>query len=152
MNKIRLLAAALLVCIVFSVYAVEKEGSRMVFIVTQKSKFKKKLLVAINERLEKEELLIKVINLKDLSNMSDEDYAALLFIGSSQPNHQSKKMNKYISDLNVEERKKIVLYETSGNGQWRTSLTGVDAVTSASDMNKMSDVVDEILDKIKVKI
>lgn len=131
------------------VYAAEDQ--KKIVVVSQKSKFKKKVLEILEEKCVKENIKIANINVKKLKTLDLQNYSAILIVSSSHQNNVTKKMNEFIKRLTIEDKQKVVLFETSPNEQWVSPLKNVDALTSASRMTKVASIAQEILGKIKSK-
>lgn len=90
---------------------------------------------------------IEVINLDKLQTVEYERYDAILIMdafwawGGLNP-----EMKNYIDSLN--DKKKVVLFFSAGDGELKYSYNGVDAISSASVIEEEDKVVQEITGKI----
>ncbi len=118
--------------------------TKNILIASQGTDFKDVLTNTLCDSLGKSSMSIRVIDVKDLVNVNDEDWDRILIINSFII-RLNKIINRFIN--NSSEPGKILIFVTSGGADWQPqSQLKVDAITSASREMYMKDLVHLITD------
>ena len=127
-----------------------KNFKTKILIATQKSQFKKAVVSEVSKSLEKEGYVVKVINLKELSSVAVYDYQAIIIVNTCWVWQINSHAKKFLKKLSKNEKKKIILFTTAKNENWEPKIAGVDAVTSASRINKANVISKAIMEKLQI--
>ena len=124
-----------------------RSSKRRVLIATQQSPFKEAVVSKVVEGLEKEACYVKIIDIKKLAEEPIEHYEAIVMINTCQARRLNRHARKFLT--RVEGKEKIILLTTAGDEHWKPKGVTVDAITSASEMNKAGAIADLIMDKVQ---
>lgn len=90
---------------------------------------------------------IDVVNLDKLEGIDYDEYDAVLIMDSCMAwGGFNKEVKNYINSL--PDNRKVVVFFTAGNPEWKYNYKGVDAITSASLPAKEADVTNQLIQKI----
>jgi flavodoxin len=109
------------------------------------SEFKEAVIQQMIEKY-KDTCAIDVLNVSQTEQITQKQYDVVLLIDRCK---WGMKFNSTFKKLAAElDQKKLVVFITAGDADWKYSDNGIDAVTSASKNGKEQDVVQEIAKKI----
>jgi len=124
------------------------DSKKRLLIAMQKSEFKDAVVNNVVAGLEKERIFIEIIDVSNLLTQKADDYNAILVVN----NYRYFRINRDVSDFfkRAEQpvKEKIVLLTTAGNPGRVDEGLGVDAISSASEMESVQDVSDSIVQKV----
>ncbi|MCM4173902.1 hypothetical protein DHD32_20745 [Arenibacter sp. TNZ] len=120
-------------------------GNSKLLIATQGSEFKNTITTAIVDYYKSESVYIKVIDVSSLVDVDLMNYDALLVIHTWE-NWNPPASIKSFMDRTVEERDKMVVLTTSGQGTYR--MEGIDAITGESIMDETPMYVGKIINEL----
>ena len=155
MRKNRWLVGALLMFVLAgcaSQVEVIEQGDRncgkRVLIATQQSAFKDAVVAGIVEELEKDSCYVKVVDLKKLTEESIAHYSALVIVTTCKIGRLNRHARKFFKCLPEKDEGKIILLTTVGQ-KYDSKMGQVDAITSASEMEKAGAVAETIVGKVR---
>jgi hypothetical protein len=114
-----------------------EKPSSSILIAADSSSFKDRVRERIIEKY-KETCAIRVVAIKDLNSLKADGYDVVLIMDTCMAWSGFNPSLKNFMD-NEDNRKKTVLSMTAGDPDWKYSYQGVDAVTSASRIEKEED-------------
>jgi len=129
-------------------YTEDQNPEKIVLIATEESQFKKAVVSKVTEALEKHSCSVKVTDLEKLSDESIQNYQAIVIINTCRVSQLNKHVRKFLKKVNEDEKKKIILLTTAKREAWKPKEAEVDAITSASKMNKVDSIAETIIKKI----
>ncbi|OEK01003.1 hypothetical protein BFP97_05525 [Roseivirga sp. 4D4] len=118
------------------------------FIATQSSPFKDRLVNQLVDSLEKHPLFIQVKDISRLESISPEEWNAILVIHTWEYYKAPNAVRQFASDW--KELDHIVYFSTSGDGGY--ALEDVDAISGASKEDQIENYTVQILDKLRPHI
>jgi len=127
----------------------EGNCGKRVLIATQQSAFKDTVVSGIVDGLEKDSCYVKVIDLKKLAGESVAHYDALVIVTTCKMWRLNRHARKFFKHLPEKDEGKIILLTTVGQ-KYDSKMGQVDAITSASKMEKAGVVAESIVGKIRV--
>lgn len=127
-------------------------SSKKVLIATENTEFKQEIVDRLTQKLGMPDYYFKVIGINLLPETNTDPYNAILVISKITAGRIQQKTSAYLQ--NKASDPKLVVLVTSGSGDpyseiFQTNLKGVDAITSASKMNKVEEITDQIAVLIK---
>lgn len=128
-----------------------KKGYRLL-IASEKSEFKDAIDQEVSQSLEKTcTIHHRRIEQLNVSDFKSDSYDAIIIMDSlkswAKLNHKTRHMLEATDD-----KKKIVLLMTTGDDNWKFSYHDIDAITSASSMEKTEDVAGQILYRVDIAL
>ena len=147
-----IIGVAITLKIIFSQRAVKifeinsPELETKVLIVTQGSDFKDALVSGIIESLKKQSIYIKVIDVSALPEVAEDMWQALIIINTCEVGKMQSDVRHYLSE--AKEPDKVILFITSGPGNWKPEDSSIDSISSASKMTQVDSAVTHIMDKL----
>jgi hypothetical protein len=124
------------------------DSKKRFLIATQKSEFKDTVVNNVVAALERERIFIEIIDVSKLRTQEPADYNAIFIVN----NYKYFRINRDVSDFleHVEQpvKEKIVLLNTAGSPSRVDEGLGVDAISSASEMENAQHVSDMIVQKV----
>jgi hypothetical protein len=129
---------------------VSEPGKVKVLIAMQGGQFKDSVITVVKSALENESYCVKVITLGTLNDEVMENYSACIIVNTCHIGGISGKATKFLKKLTLPEKKRIVLFTTTGSDKgWHPKDVGVDCVSSASKLNKALFIADSITIKTR---
>lgn len=123
-----------------------KTAQNKVLIASQGSDYKDMFVKKVIERLEKDFLYIKVIDVTTIENENIDDYKAVLIINSIEMYDMQKNAKNFISDSGKDN---VIMLATSGNGAMGPKDNSIDAITTASTVEDIDGKVDEVMKRMR---
>ena len=105
-----------------------------VLIATQKSNFKQAVIQEIRNTLENNSSYLKVIDVKMLPHESTTEYNAVIVLSECMAGRPDPRVESFVDD--AREKEKIIVLTTGRLDSWKPESPLVDAITSASVMNR----------------
>jgi len=124
------------------------ELEQKVLIASQGSGFKNALVESLSTNLEQRQIYIKVLDVTALSEVSEEDWDAVVLIHSVEMSKLQPDVKAFLD--RAHELDKVILITTSGPGTWKTDDYDVDIITSASEKEELPGLTEEILRRLDV--
>ena len=122
-------------------------GNR-VLIATQQSAFKDAVVAGIVEELDRDSCYVKIIDLKRLTEESIAHYSALVIVTTCKIGRLNRHARKFFKHLPEKDERKIILLTTIGQ-KYDSKMGQVDAIASASKMEKAGAVAESVVGKIR---
>ena len=113
-----------------------------VLIVSQGSEFKNALLNNLVTKIENDTTYIKVIHTSVLDEIDKSNWTSIIIINTCVADKINKNVNRFIQ--NKPNRIPIIMLITAGDGRWKPENLTVDAVSTASRMNRIETLTDSI--------
>jgi len=123
-----------------------------VLVASQSSDFKNAIIEKLMDSFRKDSIYVKHTGLNELKDESAESYSAIVIINTciygSMDSQVDDFLNRYKDNSN------IIVLTTSGDGDWLPEKKGreFDAISSASEMTEVGDVVNKIIMEIHSRI
>ena len=92
---------------------------------------------------------MKVIDLKKLTEESITHYSALVIVTTCKMGRLNRRARKFFKHLQKKDEGKIILLATAGDEKYEPKVGQVDAITSASEMEKAGAVAERIVAKVR---
>jgi len=127
------------------------ESSNKILIAGVKSDFKEKVMKQLFDKFS-DDYSFEIRPLKVLRSINYSDYSKILVIDSCEAWMKfNPTVSNHLSKLSEDDKKKLILFITAGDPEWQFSSNGVDAITSASEDDKLDNVVKQISERIEEK-
>jgi len=124
------------------------ELEHRVLIASQGSGFKNALVEGLSTNLEQRQIYIKVLDVTVLSEVSEQDWDAVILIHSVEMSKLQPDVKAFLD--RAHNLGKVILITTSGPGTWKTDDYDVDIITSASKKEKLPGLTEDILKRLDV--
>jgi menaquinone-dependent protoporphyrinogen IX oxidase len=129
-------------------------ATKRVLIAGTMSNFKQKVADGLVKKLGIQDYYFKITGLNQLAKENTEQYGATVLIASFEWGRIDRRVTQFLQK-NPANQKVIVLYtvgaEKVGIQEWANPDRKVDAVTSASSLNRVEERVDELAVLVKAK-
>ena len=126
------------------------EGDKpMVLVAMQNGRFKDSVMTVVKSALEGYSYCVKIIPAGDLGKEVIENYKAAIIVNTCHFGRIGCGASKFVKKLNQREKKKVLLFTTSGSDTWRPKNCAVDCVTSASKLSRALSTADSIIVKTR---
>jgi hypothetical protein len=126
------------------------EGNKpMVLVAMQNGRFKDSVMTVVKSALEGSSYCVKIIPAGDLGREVIENYRAAIIVNTCHFGRIGCGASKFVKKLNQREKKKVLLFTTSGSDTWRPKNRDVDCVTSASKLRRALSTADSIITKTR---
>lgn len=124
------------------------ELEQKVLIASQGSDFKNALVEGLSTNLEQRQIYIKVLDVTVLSEVSEEDWDAVVLIHTTEMSKLQPDVKAFLD--RAHDLDKVILITTSGPGTWKTDDYDVDIITSASKKEELPGLTEDILRRLDV--
>ena len=126
----------------------EEVFATRILLASRDSDFKVEIARRIGEAFRDEPVYVKFIGIKQLTNEDSSDYTAIILM-TRCTSWSMDPETKIFLEKNPE-LSNVVLFITSGDGDWKPDMVGkkFDAITSASVMADVDSVTEKILEKL----
>ena len=121
-------------------------AEKRVLIASQNSKFKRALVSEIKDTLQTNAYFIRVIDVKKLNAESVSDYNAIVVINRCMAGRPDPRVETFID--NAFPKHRIIVLTTGRLDSWKPEAKGVDAMTSASNLNESSIIAQRIVSRV----
>jgi hypothetical protein len=122
----------------------------IVLIAADNNQFKDSVLTIVKSSLEELSYCVKIIPYGDLGREIIDNYKAAIIVTTCQFGHISGGASKFLKKAGPANRKKIMVFVTSGSEKWHPKDIGVDCVSSASKLDNAVVAADSIVAKAKL--
>jgi hypothetical protein len=123
---------------------------KKVLVATQKSKFKQAVVSEIYDELNQNAIYIKIIDVKGLKNQSTAEFSAIVILNRCMAGRPDPRVESFIDG---EPRKnKIIVLTTGIRDSWTPEAPDVDAITSASVLDKSDQVARSIVKRVMAMV
>ncbi len=129
----------------------DRQSGRRVLIATEQSQFKERLVGQITDALRDEAYFVRLIDVRRLADESSFDYGAIVVVNTCRAWQLDRNVRQFLAKLDDHEKEKIVLL-TTRSGNWTPQLVGVDALTSASEVDRIPALAAAIVAEIRQKM
>ena len=117
-----------------------------VLIATQQTKFKTEVVSEIRKALKQNSIYIKTVDLKKLRYQNTDEFSAIVIINRAMAGRPDPRVESYIDY--EPQKDKLIILTTGMLDAWKPDTEGVDAMTSASALNKSDKIAKIIVNKI----
>lgn len=121
-------------------------SNRKVLVATQNSKFKRALVSEIHDELNQNSIYMKIIDVKRLKNQSGAEFSAVVIINKCMAGRPDPRVESFID--REPQKNKIIVLTTGIHDSWKPDAPGVDAMTSASVLDKSNQVAKSIVNRV----
>ena len=121
-----------------------------VLVATQNSKFKQAVVSEIYDELKRNSIYLKIVDVKYLKSQSTGEFSAVVIISKSMAGRPDPRVESFI-DSHPQKDKFIVL-TTGLSDSWKPDVPGLDAISSASVMDKSDQVAKSIVDRVLARV
>lgn len=125
-----------------------KHCDKRILIATQQSEFKEVVVSRVLDGLVKDACYIKVMDLKKLASESTGKYQAIVILNTCWVWRLNRHARGFLKESSEKER--IILLTTANDENWRPKKVQVDAITSASKMDRADSVAERIIEKARL--
>ena len=121
-------------------------SDKKVLVATQKSQFKQAVVSEIYDELKQNAIYLKIIDVKGLKSQSTAEFSAIVIINRCMAGRPDPRVESFIDR---EPRKNRIIVLTTGvRDSWTPDTPGVDAMTSASVLDKSDQVARSIVERV----
>ena len=120
--------------------------NRKVLVATQESKFKQAVVAEIHDRLNRKSIYSKIIDVRSLKGQSVAEFSAVVIISRCMAGRPDPRVESFIDSH--PQKDKLIVLTTGIAGGWKSDNPGVDAITSASAMDKRDQIARSIVKKV----
>lgn len=119
-----------------------------ILIASTSSKFKQALVRQLTDAMQADDIYFKIIGLDLLARESAPDYDAVLLINTCMAWDMDQRVKHFLRNNTACEH--VIVLTTSGSSQWLPKKRGAefDAVSSASQMDHIDDLVERLQTKL----
>ena len=129
------------------VYLAKMRGAgKVLLVVTQNSKFKRSVVSGIYDELNQNSIYLKIIDVKELKNQSTTEFSAIVIINMCMAGRPDPRVESFID--REAQKNKIIVLTTGILDSWKPDAPGVDAITSASVLEKSDQIARSIANKV----
>jgi uncharacterized membrane protein len=117
-----------------------------VLIATQKTKFKQEVVSEMRKALNQNSIHTKIVDVKNLRYQGTEEFSVIVIINRALAGRPDPRVESYIDT--EPKKNKIIILTTGIMEAWKPDTEGVDAMTSASVLNKSDKIAKTIVNKV----
>jgi hypothetical protein len=117
-----------------------------ILIATQNTKFKQALVSEIYDELKRNYINLKIVDVKNLKSQSAGEFSAVVILSKSMAGRPDPRVETFIDGY--PQKDKFIVLTTGIAGGWKPDKPGVDAITSASAMDKRDQIARAIVNKV----
>ncbi|MGD9080086.1 MAG: hypothetical protein PVG96_12130 [Desulfobacterales bacterium] len=121
-------------------------SKKKVLVVTQNSKFKRAVVSGIYDELDQNSIYLKIVDVKGLKNQSTSEFSAIVIINKCMAGRPDPRVESFID--REAQKNKIIVLTTGILDSWKPDAPGVDAITSASVLEKSDQIARSIANKV----
>jgi hypothetical protein len=123
---------------------------RKVLVATQKSKFKQAVVAEIHDQLNQKSIYSKIIDVRSLKSQSVAEFSAVVIISRCMAGRPDPRVESFIDSH--PQKDKLIVLTTGIRDSWKPDAPGVDAITSASVLDKSDQVAKSIVDRVLARV
>jgi len=127
--------------------AIKKEIKLL--IANRESEFKDAVAEKVKQEIEKADVTVELVNIRLLKKKRIDDFDAVVIVNEVRAWHLNRHTKSFLRKLDPAQREKVIMVSTAAT-DWKTKQKGIDAVTVASEMNKVNSVVKDIVKKVLI--
>ena len=121
-------------------------SNKKVLLATQNSKFKRAVVSEIHDELNQNSVYLKIIDVRLLKNQSIAEFSAVVIINKCMAGRPDPRVESFIDS--EPQKNKIIVLTTGISESWKPDAPGVDAMTSASVLDKSDQVAKSIANRV----
>ena len=121
-----------------------------VLVATQNSKFKQAVVSEIYDELDHNSIYLKIVDVKSLKNQSSAEFSAVVIINKCMAGRPDPRVESFID--REPQKNKIIVLTTGIRGSWKPAVPGVDAITSASVLDKSDQIARAIVNRVMMRV
>lgn len=144
--KITIAGVLILLLFMTGKFVYAENQSRHIKIFVHASDFKTAISDELVDKLKTDK--VELFTIGELSEKGTGDFDRVIIINQTQWLKPNKSVVKYVESLSTEDKKKVVVLSTAGSKGKNIKVPGIDAMTSASEMNKVDELVNEIVNRL----
>ena len=128
----------------------EPSLEKKVLVVSRSSEFKNAIVGRIGETFRDEPVYMKFIGLEQLEKEDGTNYATVVLINTCMSWDMDRNVKGFLK--RHKEQSNMIVLTTSGGGDWLPKMKGrnFDAISSASQEDKIDEITDKIITKIRL--
>jgi len=122
---------------------------KSILVASRRSEFKNAIVDRIGDAFRGESVYIKFIGIKQLKEEDGAKYDAVVLINTCMAGSMDRHVKAFIKRHT--DQKHMIVLTTSGDGAWLPDMEGrhFDAISSASQKDKIDEVADQIIAKMR---
>ena len=113
---------------------------------TQSSKFKQAVVAEIYDQLNQNSIYLKIIDVRGLKNQSGAEFSAVVIINRCMAGRPDPRVESFID--REPQKNKIIVLTTGIRDSWKPDTSEVDAISSASVLDKSDQIAGSIVDRV----
>ena len=121
-------------------------SNKKVLVATQNSKFKRAVVSEIYDELNQNAVYTKIIDVKGLENQTAAEFSAIVIINRCIAGRPDPRVESFID--REPQKNKIIVLTTGIRDSWTPDTPEVDAITSASVLDKSDQVARSIVERV----
>jgi glycine cleavage system pyridoxal-binding protein P len=122
------------------------DSNKKVLVATQNSKFKRAVVSEIYDELSQNAVYLKIIDVKGLKNQTAAKYSAVVIINRCMAGRPDPRVESFID--REPQKNKLIVLTTGMLDSWTPDAPAVDAITSASVLDKSDQVAHSIVKRV----
>ncbi|GCC50421.1 hypothetical protein SanaruYs_06360 [Chryseotalea sanaruensis] len=122
-----------------------REQSNHILIASQGSKFKDEVVAQVIQQLPAGYAYIKVIDVKSLTDIKEENWDVIVILHTWEYAKPPDAVKSFVD--NIDDKNKLVMISTSGRGTYL--IKDVDGISSASQLDEITNISNEIVQRIQ---
>jgi hypothetical protein len=121
-------------------------ADKRVLIAAESSEYKDAVVDAVVDGLQKYPMVIRVIDISQLDAAISTGYDAVVVFNT----RMAWRMNRRVDDFlqQAEQKERIILFSMAADPEWGPELTGVDAITAASNPDRSGRAAEDIIERV----
>jgi len=121
-----------------------------VLIASQEGPFKEAVVSEVADVLEQHGCYVRIIDVRQLSGLSTETYQAIVLVNTCKAWRLNRNVRTFLKK--TQDNEKVILLTTAGDKDWKPGHPEVDAITSASAMDRTDDVAQDIIRRVQTRL
>ena len=121
-------------------------ANKKVLVASQNSKFKQAVVAEIYDELKQNAIYMKIVDVKSLKNQSGQEFSAIVIINRCMAGRPDPRVESFID--REPQKKKIIVLTTGIYDSWQPDSPDVDAITSASVLDKSDQIAKSIVNRV----
>ncbi len=125
-------------------------SNQKVLVATQNSKFKRAVVSEIYDGLNQNSIYLKIIDVKALKHHTAAEFSAVVIINRCMAGRPDPRVESFID--HEPQKNKIIVLTTGIQESWKPDAPGVDAITSASVLDKSDQIARSIVKRVLARV
>ena len=123
-----------------------------ILVASRYSEYKEAVIEKFKNAFTDQPVYIKVIGLEDLENENAKQYNAIIMINKCMAWNLDRNVVDFLK--HNENHDKMIVFTTSGDGNWQPKMEGrnFDTISSASEMAAVDQVANQLIEKVNSRI